>query len=148
MSRGITDLLRESGRMLSAKDKLMEKIRLIDEETAKELLDEWDDILLQLELESDEEFLKDLEQARKGEDVINYGEMRRSLGFNREHRAYILNQGRNFSVFFHSQQSGISRKGVFQPLFLSTLSKYSLKNLPVWERSHWAICSGVPTATT
>ena len=32
--------------MLNAKDKLMEKIRLINEQTAKKLLDGWDDIFL------------------------------------------------------------------------------------------------------
>ncbi len=58
----------------------MEKMKLIDEETAKKLLDEWDDILFQLELESDEEFLKDVKQARKGKDVINNDELKKELG--------------------------------------------------------------------
>ena len=66
--------------MISAKEKLIDKIRQIDEKTANRLLDEWDDILLQLELEADEEFLKDVEKARRGEELIDHDQLKKELG--------------------------------------------------------------------
>lgn len=66
--------------MISAKERLIEIVRKLDEETAKKLLDEWDDILLQLELEADEEFLEDVEKARKGENVVSHDELKKELG--------------------------------------------------------------------
>ena len=55
-------------------------VPLIGEETVKKPLDERDYILLQLELESDEEFLKDVERARKGKDVVNHDELKKEFG--------------------------------------------------------------------
>ncbi len=39
---------------------------------AKKLLDEWGGIMLQIELESDESFLKDVERARNGEELMDH----------------------------------------------------------------------------
>ena len=66
--------------MKSVKDKLIEKIERLDEKTAEKLLDEWDDILLQIELESDENFLSDVEKARRGEGVIDHDQLKKELG--------------------------------------------------------------------
>ncbi len=41
---------------------------------AKKLLDEWGGIMLQIELESDESFLKDVERARNGEELMDHDE--------------------------------------------------------------------------
>ena len=67
--------------MTDAKSASMEKIRNLDEEIAKKLLDEWDDILLQIELESDESFLKDVESARNGEELMDHDELKKEFGF-------------------------------------------------------------------
>ena len=64
--------------MIDAKDALMEKIRNLDEKIAKKLLDERDDILLQIELESDESFLEDVERARNGEKAMDHDELKNS----------------------------------------------------------------------
>ena len=67
--------------MIDAKDALMEKIRNLDKKIAKKLLDERDDILLQIELESDESFLEDVERARNGEKAIDHDELKKEFGF-------------------------------------------------------------------
>ncbi len=72
--------LRVGEPIISVKDRLIEKIKQLDEKTAEKLLDEWDDILLQLELESDEDFLNDVEKARKGEGVIDHDQLKKELG--------------------------------------------------------------------
>ena len=58
--------LRVGEPMISVKDRLIEKIKQLDEKTAEKLLDEWDDILLQLELESDEETMLKKPERVKG----------------------------------------------------------------------------------
>ncbi|HEW93062.1 MAG TPA: hypothetical protein ENF81_11085 [Thermotogaceae bacterium] len=63
-----------------AKEKLIRAIKELDDKTVEKLLEEWDDILLQLHLESDEEFLKTVEKARKGEDLISHEELKKDLG--------------------------------------------------------------------
>ncbi len=59
-------------RLTKVKEKLISAIVNLNEDMAQKLLEEWEDILLQLKLESDKEFLKDVEKARCGEDLIDH----------------------------------------------------------------------------
>jgi len=61
--------------MTKVKEKLIKAIENLNDELAQKLLDEWDDILLQLKLESDEEFLKDVEKARHGEELTDHEDL-------------------------------------------------------------------------
>ena len=57
----------------------MERVKELDDLTAQRLLDEWDDILLQIEIENDEETLKAFEEAKSGKNLTPHEEVKRML---------------------------------------------------------------------
>jgi len=52
--------------MSAVKEKLIKAIQKLDEETAKRLLDELDDILLEIELTNDPEFMNTVRSIENG----------------------------------------------------------------------------------
>ena len=62
------------------KEELLEKVKELDDNMARRLLDEWEDILLQIKLESDEDFLKNVEEARKGIGLTDHEDLKKELG--------------------------------------------------------------------
>jgi len=52
------------------KEKLIKIIQDLDDDTAKKLLEEIDDILLQLELENDPEFMETVRRIESGEEEL------------------------------------------------------------------------------
>ena len=56
--------------MSTAKEKLIKIIQDLDDDTAKKLLEEIDDILLQLELENDPEFMETVRRIESGEEEL------------------------------------------------------------------------------
>jgi len=65
--------------MTDVKEKLTKAIEALDDRLAEKLLQEWEDILLQLKLENDPEFLKDVEKARQGENVVDHNALKKEL---------------------------------------------------------------------
>jgi len=64
----------------TVKEKLIKIIQGIDDDTAKKLLEEIDDFLLQLEIENDPETLKAFEEAKEGKNLIPHDEVMKKLG--------------------------------------------------------------------
>ncbi|RKX48366.1 MAG: hypothetical protein DRP38_04880 [Thermotogae bacterium] len=56
--------------MSTVKEKLIKIIQDLDDDTAKKLLEEIDDILLQLELENDPEFMETVRRIESGEEEL------------------------------------------------------------------------------
>ena len=56
--------------MSTVKEKLIKIIQDLDDDTAKKLLEEIDDILLQLELENDSEFMETVRRIESGEEEL------------------------------------------------------------------------------
>jgi len=54
----------------TVKEKLIKIIQDLDDDTAKKLLEEIDDILLQLELENDSEFMETVRRIESGEEEL------------------------------------------------------------------------------
>jgi len=54
----------------TVKEKLIKIIQDLDDDTAKKLLEEIDDILLQLELENDPEFMETVRRIESGEEEL------------------------------------------------------------------------------
>ncbi len=73
------DISEGDKRLTKVKEKLISAIVNLNEDMAQKLLEEWEDILLQLKLESDKEFLKDVEKARRGEDLIDHETLKQQL---------------------------------------------------------------------
>ena len=66
--------------MSTAKEKLIKIIQDLDDDTAKKLLEEIDDFLLQLELENDPETLRAFEEAKEGKNLIPHDKAMKKLG--------------------------------------------------------------------
>jgi len=64
----------------TVKEKLIKIIQEPDDDTAKKLLEEIDDFLLQLEIENDPETLKAFEEAKEGKNLIPHDEVMKKLG--------------------------------------------------------------------
>ena len=58
------------GLVSTVKEKLIKIIQDLDDDTAKKLLEEIDDILLQLELENDSEFMETVRRIESGEEEL------------------------------------------------------------------------------
>ena len=67
----IPAILSNGGGLVSTvKEKLIKIIQDLDDDTAKKLLEEIDDILLQLELENDPEFMETVRRIESGEEEL------------------------------------------------------------------------------
>ena len=56
--------------MSSVKEKLIEVIQSLDDDTAQKLLEELDDILLEIELQNDPEFMETIRRLEAGEEKL------------------------------------------------------------------------------
>ncbi|MCD6340661.1 MAG: hypothetical protein J7L51_01765, partial [Desulfurococcales archaeon] len=68
------------GLVSTVKEKLIKIIQDLDDDTAKKLLEEIDDFLLQLELENDPETLRAFEEAKEGKNLIPHDKAMKKLG--------------------------------------------------------------------
>ncbi len=65
--------------IVNVKEKLIERVKELSDEIAARLFQEWDDILLQLKLETDPETLKAYKEAKTGKNLIPHSEVIKHL---------------------------------------------------------------------